>query len=229
MEHGTLELDFSVKEILSLLFKRLPWMIICVVLCAGISLGYNFYLKTPKYKSEMVFYIDPNYDQQKTLTDDVASVNYARQIVNTYIEILKTNSFYNEVKKYSSKTYSTEELIKLINITHITDTELIKIEIITEFAEESYNLAVTVQNAAISIINRVIGMDSIKIADPPLQSDKPSNTSVVSTTVLSAVVGLVLFIIIILVIELFDTRIKSEADLRANYNMPILGSIIEFR
>ena len=57
---------------------------------------------------------------------------------------------------------------------------------------------------------------------------QPSSPSTSKNTVIGLLVGLVLAVIVNLLRELLDTRIKNEEDLSRRYDIPILGVIPDF-
>lgn len=58
--------------------------------------NYIFIQKT--YTSSVKLYVETNYNTSSAMEDN-QSVNYAKNLVLTYIELLDSNTFYSEVSK----------------------------------------------------------------------------------------------------------------------------------
>ena len=58
--------------------------------------------------------------------DDYQSINYAKNLVLTYIELLDSNSFYNSVSKELNEKYTASQLKSMIKFESIEDTEVFK-------------------------------------------------------------------------------------------------------
>ncbi len=72
--------------------------------------------------------------------DDYQSINYAKNLVLTYIELLDSNSFYNSVSKELNEKYTASQLKSMIKFESIEDTEVFKALVNSGSPSESKNI-----------------------------------------------------------------------------------------
>ena len=75
-------------------------------------------------------------------------MNYAQKIVNTYIEILRTDIFLKSVAKQASLRYPPDQLLEMIEMQAVNNTEIFEIKVTTNSPEESLLLATTISELA---------------------------------------------------------------------------------
>ena len=90
----------------------------CVIFCNNIFCSENIYFNRKTY-------VETNYKSQSAY-DDYQSINYAKNLVLTYIELLDSNSFYNSVSKELKEKYTASQLKSMIKFESIEDTEVLR-------------------------------------------------------------------------------------------------------
>ena len=116
-------MEFSFKDILHVIRKNIVFMlIVSLVIGVGAYFATKLFIR-PTYTSTVKLYVNAN-SNGKTSYDDINSHNYAQKMVATYIEILNTNSFRNEVAKELPDNYSAAFLKQAISYSEVTDTEV---------------------------------------------------------------------------------------------------------
>lgn len=228
METNDTGIEISLQDIFHLLLKRWWIILVSAVVCAAITFIYNKNFVVPLYSSEVTFYIDPlNNEDQVSLSLEYTSLNYAKQLLDTYIQIFNTNTFRTKLSEAytenTGKPYSAS-----LSISGITDTVLFKIRVTTTSSEDSYEIAQLLEKIAPEMIEEIMGADKIRVTDNAVKRTSPINNNTSRNTLLGAVIGAILAVGIFLLIEIFDTRVKSEEDLKNHYDIPILGGIVDF-
>lgn len=74
-------------------------------------------------------------------------------------------------------------------------------------------------------IVRVVKAGSVEIIDNANVPTIPSSPNIQLNTIIGILAGILLSILIIFIIEFFDTTVKDEADLTNKYALPVLGVI----
>lgn len=166
-------------------------------------------------------------DSTKSVALEYQGLLYAKQLVNTYIEILKTSSFREKVSKYSGK-FTPGQVGGMISFATVPETQLFKINITTTSIEDSYEIANIILTAAPDTLYEIIGADTLKVVSKPVKAGGAVNNSTNRNTLVGAFVGAVVTAGIVLLLGILDTRVKNEEDLRTHYNVPILGGIVNF-
>lgn len=230
-ENGGIEI--SLQDLFLIFFKRLWIILLSMILCGTVTYLYNKNYIIPLYRSEVIFYvvpvssIDPEYSDYAKLQLEYQSMVYAKQVINTYLQIFKTNTFKAKLIEDYTKNYE-KPMNGTISVSEITDTELFKISIISTSTEDAYEIATQIEKTAPETIVQTIGNDTLRVVDKPVKSIAPINNNTLRNTFLGIILGAVLSYGMAFLIFIFDRRVKSEEDLKNNYDIPILGGIIDF-
>ncbi len=217
-------MEYTVSEILSMLTKRLWIIVICIILGTLGTFAVTKLLIDEKYTASVSMYAAPISNS----TDIYASLNmlnYAKQAVNTYIEILRTNAFLNSVAKESRLDYSVTELKKMIAIKVVGNTEIFRVQVVTKDPKEALLLANTVAKLAPRRIIEIRNVDIVKIVDPAVMPKIPSSPNITLNILAGFALGLFFGALLAFILGVFDKRIKDENDLSKRYNLPLLGIV----
>ena len=227
-------IEISIHDLLIVLVRRLWLIILLMVIAAGAAYAYSEYYVVPVYRSDVMFLVDPayksnysDYTDAQLLTLSAQSSMYAKQITNTYLQILRTNSFREKlVEEYTAK--HNKKINGTWSIYEIADTELFTIRVTSTSSKDAHEIAQTVETVAPEVIAELMGAERIRVADKAQEVPFSINNNTRRNMALGAFCGAVLAYGVGLLLFLFDTRVKSEDDLRNRYNIPILGGIVDF-
>jgi capsular polysaccharide biosynthesis protein len=194
-----------------------------VVLGTGGSYAVSTYVIDKVFTASVSMYVVPSNDDP----DIYASLNeldYAQKIVNTYIVILRTNDFLDNVARTSGLGYSSDELKSMVTINQVNNTEIFEIHVTSRVPEDSFLLANTIASLAPQKIIEIKNADAVRAVDPATLPLRPSAPNIQLNTAFGFVFGLVLGVMTAFLLGIVDKRIKDEEDL-SHYNIPVLGTI----
>lgn len=223
-------MDITLKDFFSILRKNLLFIIICSLVGFAGAFSIAKFAIQPTYVSTVKLYVYTKDDSERRSSDynNLNDLNYAQKIVNTYIEMLRTNSFYKTVKDNSSVDYSVEELQNMIKFEVLNDTEIFQVSVSSHKPEEAKKIADTITDLAPETISSIKESALLKVVDSPSFPTKPSSPHVALDSIVGLLIGLIISIIVSLMREMLDIRIRNEEDIASHYNIPILGSIPAF-
>lgn len=222
-------MDITLKDLMKLLSKNLILIAVCALAGMAVSFSIFKFLVKPTYVSTVKLYVytkgdAAGLDNYNNLND----LNYAQKIVNTYIEMLRTDSFFKAVKDKSSLDYSVDDLKEMIQFSVLNNTEVFQVSVSSHRPEDAKKIADTVTGLAPQTISGIKESALLKVVDSATFPTKPSSPRLLLDSVIGFFVGLVLAVLAALVKEMLDVRIKQEDDLVARYDIPILGSVPAF-
>ncbi len=216
--------ELSILDLLALMFRNW-WILALVGSILGIATyAYSKTTSIPLYKSTGNLYIDTQREQK---TDDV-NANALLNAVNlmpTYIEILKSRTFFSMVSDSVDNKYSYEEISQMTSLTNIENTNIITISVTCVDQTDSYLICNSIVELASDEILRVFEGGSVKIIDRPEDVPATILPNAFRRGTVGFVVGVILATFVIFLINMFDTRIETSDELTARYNLPILGEI----
>jgi polysaccharide biosynthesis transport protein len=221
---STVEMGFTLSEIFSMLIKRIWIIILCIILGTVGIFTVTKFLIDEKYTASVSMYVAPN-NGNIDLIASLNELNYAQKVVNTYIEILKTDSFMSSVEKSSGLGYSAGSLKKMIEISPVRDTEIFRVQVTTTDPNDSLLLANTIARLTPDKIMKIKDADVVRVVDPATLPEKPSSPNILLNTTIGFTLGLIIGVMAAFILEMLDKRIKDEDDLLKHYDVPILGVI----
>ena len=221
---GALEID--VKELLHALVKRAWIIILCAILVAGFMLAYTVSFVTPMYKAGASIYVsNQTEDLGKVQSNDLA---VALQLVNTYVNIIKSDSVLQRVVDEMQLQLSVEQIRGMVAASVVDETEIFRVEVISPAPQLSADIVNAIADIAPGEIASIIDGSTAKVIDYAKVPTRRHSPSYTTNTFLGAVIGAVLAIGFFTVRMLMDNRIKTEADLEKICALPVLGAIPDF-
>lgn len=220
----TLMSDISVVDIINMMLTFWWFIVILAVLVGGATYTYFKISAVPEYKSTAKIYINTEGQQSSTDVNAGALIN-AGNLLPTYIDVLKSNTFLQKVSDDLDNFYSEREIKSMTTMEAVPETNIISLKVVNADAHISYLIASSIVNNAPNEIARVFGGGSTKMTEYPKEalSAEPEHTG--RNAVIGAVLGAVVAMLIIFLVNLFDTRVKNKDELVEKYGLPILGEM----
>lgn len=214
-------MEFSLAKIVKAIIANLWIIMLSAFLLGGIGFAYSRFYIPPTYTSSM----------KMMVTSEEAITNYTeitamRRMVNTYIEMLNSRDFYQEVKKECDLEYSATQLQSMVSFTPKEDSEAFTAKVVANTPEECYKIINCIDALATEYVANKYNKLYITTVESPNVPYRSSRTP--RNTALAFLIGLFFSSVVIIIIHELDTRIKSEKDLTSRYDYPILGIVPSF-
>lgn len=219
----TVETQLSLVDIINMILT-FWWLIVVLAFLIGAgTYAYSRFTSVAKYKSSGTIYINT---QQETKTYDVNTnaILGAKTLMPTYVEVLQSTPFLQTVSDDIDNKYSYSEIKSRMNISSIEDTNLVTIDITTSDAHDSFLICNSIVNNAPDEVVRIFEGGSVKVVNIPEEPTAPERSEAFKRGIIGALIGAALAILLIFLMNLFDTRVKSSEDL-GRYKLPILGEV----
>lgn len=234
---------YTIKDLIDLLLSRI-WLIIIVTILGGAAaLGVSKLILPLEYSSHISMYVQ-SYTGISESADNVNNISNSKQLVNTYMEVLKDDAVMNAVgdillKQYDESTLSQSfnivdgkitptSLRECITISSVTDTSAVKVVATTKNAEISAAVCNDLTSVAPKYVEEAVGVGSINTIDTAKIYNTPVAPNTLKNTALGMAAALLIVVMIILVIDYFDNTIKDTDTISAKYNKAIIGEIQQF-
>ena len=217
-------IDVNLKDFFKFLGKHI-W----VVLLSAVLLGASLFIYTknfvkPQYEASVSIYVNNASGQDgKGITS--ADLQVAMRLVNTYINIIQSDTVLDKVIASCGVNMTAEKLRDKITAKSIGDTEMFRVTVKTTDPELSMKLANVIAEVAPGELNQFIDGSSTKIIDKAKLPTAPCEPSYTLNTALGVLIGTALSILGLLMYMLLDTRIKTEEDLAKICSIPVMGLI----
>lgn len=221
-------MELDLKEVLSVLRKRL-WIIIAFVVVGCVAVGiYNVYFTKPIYYATSKLIVNKSSDATGDAKLDLSSLNANIQLINTYKEILKTTAILDKVAaQHPEFGLSSEAINARIDVSSKTQSQVMTVGI----RDTSHERAVGIANAVAQVfqveVPKIMKVDNITILSQAKVAAHPvpisPNTRLNFT--IAVVASLLISIGFILFLEYMDDSIRREKDVEQILGVPVLGTI----
>lgn len=216
--------EISLQEIAIILWQKVLIIILATVIGGVVAFCVSRFVINPLYTSRISMYVNNNQNPETTVAN-INDINASQKLVATYIEILRSDAVLTEVLEETGASYTIEELRKMMTANSLNGTEIFEVKVQSKDPVEAAHIANTIATIAPGQIIRVVKAGSVELIDAAVVATMPSSPNVMLNTLIGLMLGAVLSILGVLVAAMMDNRIKSEDDLKKNYDLPILGAI----
>lgn len=220
-------MEITLRQLLSVIRKNIVTILVCTLLFSAGAFALSRYVIPKTYVSTVKLFVStPN--SANNSTTDINALNYAQKVVNTYIEMLQTNSFYQNVMEKTQLSLEPDQIKKMIQFSTLNDTEVFQASVSSGDPGTAKKIADAITELAPTTISSFKEEASLKVVDPAKYPDMPSSPNTVLNTVVGFLLGSILSTVFLLLKDMLDVRIKGEEDITQNYNIPVLASIPAF-
>ena len=219
--------EIDLQRILAALWHRMWLVVLVALLCAVVTFIAVFYFVTPMYESSAMFYVN-NSDfsvGDQSLNISAGDITAAKDLVESYIVILKTRTSLNDVIDYAGVDLSYSELKNMISAAAVESTEIFEVVVTSPDPVEAEKLASAIAYILPKRIDSIIEGTSARIVDAAIVPTKPSSPSYINNTLIGFLVGFVLMTVLVVLQEAFDVTIRTEEDMDQICKHPVLASV----
>lgn len=224
LEPNQTETQISIIDIINMMLTFWWLIVILAVLVGGGTYAYSKLTSVEQYSSDATIYINTQTEQK---TDDVntTAIASAAELMPTYIEILSSKPFLETISDDIDNKYDYEAINKMVSYNAKEETNILGITVKSVDAHDAYLIAESISHNAPDEIRRVFEGGSVKLINYAEESIIPLPHNSLKKGLVGFVAGAALAALIIFLINLFDTRVKSSEELSGKYNLPILGEV----
>ena len=219
--------EIGFNRVFAALWHRLWLILLVAALCAALTFALVFYLVTPQYEASAMFYVNNSEfsvgDTQLNLS--AGDITAAKDLVDSYIVILKTRTSLNEVIAYAGVDVSYSQLRDMITAEPVESTESFQVVVTSSSPAEAEKLANAISYILPQRIDSIIEGTSARIVDAAVLPTRPSSPNYVNSTILGFLIGLIVMVVFVILQEVFDITIRFEEEVTQVCNHPVLASV----
>lgn len=221
-DKNTLEID--VLQLFRALWKRKLVILLVAIITSSVAFAYSTFVIKPEFTSTTrIYVVSRNQGEKSGLTNqDLQAGSY---LVKDYREIILSQDVLEKVVSDLKLDLTPKGLANKIKVTVPIDTRIVSISVNDRVPEEASRIANSLREVAaqkIISITRVSDVTTLEEARPAIG---PSSPNIRRNTVIGAGLGAGLVIVVVLLIELFDDRVKRPEDIEDVMEISLLGVI----
>ncbi len=216
---------FDLKDILQDVWKGKFLILALMIFSALIMAIWVQFFVSVKYTADGVLYIySENIGEIQGVSGVTgAEIEDARTMSTTYIETLKLRSFLTEVSREIDEVYSWKQIKNVMKITSVNGTEYISVSVTTTDPQMSYRIAKCICEKAQTKFSEIFRGGEAIIVDEVVYPKSADSKGGLKKVCISFVAGAVLGVLIIILLNLLDKRLRKSEEISKKHNISILG------
>ncbi len=220
-EQNSIEID--VLYLLRKLWQKKVLIVFSTVLFGLIALLVSIFILKPTYTSSTRIYVANQATEANNLTaQDLQAGSY---LVNDYKEIITSDSVLLDVIAREGLTTTPKDLISDIEVVIPVNTRIITISVNSQSPEEAQQLANTLRMIASEKIKEVTKVEDVTTIEEAKIPEIPSSPNISRNVLLGALVGGFLTVVMILLLELVDDRVRRPEDIEEVLGLVLIGVV----
>ncbi len=218
------KIEIDVLQLVKVLWKR-KFLIALVALVAGVTaFAYSSFVIKPQYASTTrIYVVNRNQADKPGLTNqDLQAGSY---LVKDYREIILSQDVLEKVVADQNLTIDAKTLGRKVSVTVPADTRIVSITVRDGKPEEASRIANALRDVAAQKIISVTRVSDVTTLEEARPATFPSSPNIRRNTMMATIAGVGIVIVIVLLVELLDDRVKRPEDIEEVMHLSLLGVI----
>lgn len=221
-----MESSMDLLKIWKIIKRNFKMLIILPIVGLIIGILWSLILVQPMFQASTQVIVN---EKESDSTMQAQQVQSNIQLVNTYAEIATSPRLLEEVSKELDNNYSAKELSGMVSATSETESQILNITVESANKNDSEKIANVFSKVFSDETPKIMNIDNVSILSKADGTATQTEPKMLVNALLGIVIGLMAAVIVIVLREIFDTRIKSEQDVQDELDIPVLGSIQNFK
>ena len=217
MQKKTLEIE----EILQAIKKRKKIIVLVVALFLILAGVYGFVLKKESYTATVKIFSGKKTEKAQSYSKEELANNSG--LMDTYIELIKTDNFMKKVIDKTGINTTTDELKSSVDFEKTGDTPILTISYTSGNKETTQKVvSVIATQFEKEVKETILNINTKVIEDVKVITNRPDK---IKYLLIAFVAGLIISIGIILVLDCLDNSIQNKTQLEKIISTPVLGEL----
>ena len=225
-ENQAVEID--VFAMLKTLWKRKFSIVLVALVFAIAAFGYSAFLAKKEYQSTSRIYVvsRQNQDNNALTNSDLQAGSY---LVKDYREIILSQNVLTQAIEELKLDMTPAELSKKISVSVPTDTRILSITAKDGDPKEAARIANGLRNVAAEKIIAVTKVSDVTTLDEAEVPQSPSSPNIRRNVLLGFIAGAGLMVVLLVVVEVLDDRVKRPEDIEELMGLTLLGIVPDIK
>ena len=218
------KIEIDVLQLVKVLWKR-KFVIVLVALLAGITaFAYSSFVIKPQYTSTTrIYVVNRNQADKPGLTNQ--DLQAGAYLVKDYREIILSQGVLEKVVADQKLTMDAKTLGRKVSVTVPADTRIVSISVRDGNPEEASRIANALREVAAQKIISVTRVSDVTTLEEARPATSPSSPNIRRNTMMATLAGVGFIVVIVLLVELLDDRVKRPEDIEEVMHLSLLGVI----
>ena len=220
--------EIDVFAMLKTLWKRKFSIVLVALVFAIAAFGYSAFLAKKEYQSTSRIYVvsRQNQDNNALTNSDLQAGSY---LVKDYREIILSQNVLTQAIEELKLDLTPAELSKKISVSVPTDTRILSITAKDGDPKEAARIANGLRNVAAEKIISVTKVSDVTTLDEAEVPQSPSSPNIRRNVLLGFIAGAGLMVVLLVVVEVLDDRVKRPEDIEELMGLTLLGIVPDMK
>lgn len=217
----------NVSDILWRLWQHKFWIIGFMLIGMVLMFVKVKFFTVDTYTANGVLYVSSQSNREELTGISSAAITSSRDLSKTAIETLKTRSFLSEVSKATGDKYSWTQIKGMMSVSVVNGTELLSVKVTALNPQDAYDIANSIILKAPHKLRSVLKAGEFSIVDNVIKPKSPNGKGLSRMVMTGALIGGVMAVILIFLVNFFDTKVRKSEDITKRYGVSVLGELAE--
>ncbi len=219
--------DLDLKELFLAFWNKKLMIVLIVIMFSIIGYIYSITMVKPVYTSFTTLVLAGTDETEGGAVITTTDITLNSKLISTYSELLKSNNVVREVKENLDIDVTESEIKNNIVISSKSGTDIIEIRVTNANPEYAAKIANETAEVFKVKVSEIYNINNIHVVDVAEESNSPSNINLIRDILMFMIIGGVIAVIYVIVANILDTTIKTEADIEKILEMPVLAVVPE--
>lgn len=216
--------EIDVLQLVKVIWKR-KFLIVLTAIIAGLAaFAYSSFVIKPQYTSTTrIYVVNRNQADKPGLTNQ--DLQAGAYLVKDYREIILSQDVLEKVVADQNLTMDAKTLGGKVSVTVPADTRIVSISVRDGKPEEASRIANALREVAAQKIISVTRVSDVTTLDEARPATSPSSPNIRRNTMMAIIAASGIVILIVLLVELLDDRVKRPEDIEEVMHLSLLGVV----
>lgn len=225
-ENQMVEIDIA--SLLKTIWKRKFLIILTALITAVIALGYSVFIAKPSYQSTTrIYVVNRQQSDNNALTNQ--DLQAGAYLVKDYKEIILSQDVLSTVISELKLSSTTADLAGKVAVSVPTDTRIVSITVTNGDPNQASRIANTLREVAAEKIIAVTKVSDVTTLEEAEAPKSPSSPNIRRNVMIGFVGGAVAMVVLVLIVEVLDDRVKKPEDIEEVMGMSLLGIVPDMK
>lgn len=206
------------------LLEKLPYIILCLLVGAVIFNAYAYFMIKPTYQSTSKLYVvSASQDSVVNLQD----LNLGSSLTKDYEDLMLSYPVLDQVITKLNLDMDSANLAGMIALDNPTDTRVLRITVTSTDKQQACDIANTLAEVSVQYLPETMSTNAPNIAQVARVSDEKVGPSYLKYTAIGALLGALIYCMIVIIGYLMDDTIHTADDMEKYFGIVPLTVIPE--
>lgn len=220
------ELELNLGELVRLLWRKAWIILLCAAIAGGAALAYTKLFVTPKYRTDVTFYVN-NRSMEGSTSLSQGDLNASAHLVSTYSAIIRSDHVMELAAAAANVPILPATFKTMVTASSVNNTEVFKVYVTSVDPQRAADLANGIADVVPAELAEIVEGSSVKVVDRAKVPTTQVSPNAKKNALLGAGAGFLAAVLAILLMAILDNSIKSAADFE-RWKYPVLVSVPDF-